>query len=78
MAQELSHLTRTIKGASRHVVVCARAHDRSRSRPRSERILPSIVMQIFVKTLTDKTTVLEVESSDTIDNVKNKIQVQDG
>ena len=31
-------------------------------------------MQIFVKTLTGKTITLEVESSDTIDNVKNKIQ----
>jgi ubiquitin len=33
-------------------------------------------MQIFVKTLTGKTITLEVESSDTIDNVKTKIQVQ--
>lgn len=32
-------------------------------------------MQIFVKTLTGKTITLEVESSDTIDNVKAKIQV---
>ncbi|KAK1405355.1 Polyubiquitin 12 [Heracleum sosnowskyi] len=31
-------------------------------------------MQIFVKTLTGKTNTLEVESSDTIDNVKAKIQ----
>ena len=33
-------------------------------------------MQIFVKTLTGKTITLEVESSDTIENVKAKIQVQ--
>ena len=33
-------------------------------------------MQIFVKTLTGKTITLEVESSDTIDNVKSKIQVR--
>jgi ubiquitin len=31
-------------------------------------------MQIFVKTLTGKTITLEVESSDTIANVKAKIQ----
>lgn len=31
-------------------------------------------MQIFVKTLAGKTIVLEVECSDTIDNVKTKIQ----
>ena len=33
-------------------------------------------MQIFVKTLTGKTITLEVEASDTIDNVKAKIQVK--
>ena len=31
-------------------------------------------MQIFVKTLTGKTLTLEVDSTDTIDNVKTKIQ----
>jgi ubiquitin len=35
-------------------------------------------VQIFIKTLTGKTITLEVETSDTIENVKQKIQAREG
>ena len=38
----------------------------------------AMAMQIFVRTLTGKTVTLEVESSDTIENIKQKIQEKEG
>ena len=41
-------------------------------------ILELYIMQIFVKTLTGKTITLEVEPTDTVENVKQKIQDKEG
>jgi ubiquitin len=37
-----------------------------------------IGMQIFIKTLTGKTITLDVEASDTIENIKQKVQDKEG
>ena len=65
----LGHALGAAYGSSTTRQACTNITDLFNSEIRRER-----AMQIFVKTLTGKTITLDVEASDTIDNVKAKIQ----
>lgn len=67
-----------LAGANFDNTVCASLMNKMRNKSNCGKTLSQGGMQLFVKTMTGKTTTLSVESSDTIDEIKAKYEEKEG